>query len=148
MFYLGGTLLGLIAALFACWPLLRRRAIEKGKSLQHDQIVRDVYRERLAELEGETQDPALRQEIENELGAVLLSEEQGAAEATGSDAGKSISVWLIALLIPVCGGLLYYQVADPTVQSIRGAEEVLTIAAEDTVVLESWARRLQNAPRL
>jgi cytochrome c-type biogenesis protein CcmH len=142
MFYLGATFLGLIAALFTCWPLLRKRVANSAESLQHDQVVRAVFRQRLAELEGETQDPDLRQEIENELGAVLLSEEQAAADTTAGDYGKATSVWLIALLIPICGALLYWQVADPTLQNIRGAEEVLTVAADDTVVLESWVRRL------
>lgn len=146
MFYLGGTLLGLIAAAFACWPLLRRRKLQR--STHHDQVVRDLYRNRLVELEGETQDNALRAEIRAELGAVLLMEELPAADPTASTdvsaTEHQAGVWLMAVLIPVCALFLYMAVADPGLEEIRGAEEVLTLSVEDGAALESWAVKLDQ----
>jgi cytochrome c-type biogenesis protein CcmH len=146
MFYLGGTLLGLIAAAFVCWPLLRRRKLQR--STHHDQVVRDLYRNRLVELEGETQDTALRAEIRTELGAVLLTEELPAADAAAGADGLATEhqagVWLLAVLIPVCALFLYMAVADPGLAKIRGAEEVLTLSVEDGAALESWALKLDQ----
>ena len=72
MFYLMVGVLVLLAAAFACWPMLRPK-VNKARP-EHDQAVREVYRARVQELEGETEDNQLRQEIETELGAVLLTE--------------------------------------------------------------------------
>ena len=150
MFYLGGTVMALVAAAFACWPLLRGQLRRRRGRIetQHDQVVRDVYRNRLVELERETEDSTLRAEIETELGAVLLTEE---VRAQDSDAGEDVTdrghktgVWLMAMLIPVCAVVLYTAVADPGLEEIRGAEEVLTLAVEDGVALESWALRLHQ----
>ena len=139
MLYFLALLLGLLAAGFACWPWLKRRP--QQQAVQHDQVVRDVFRNRVDELQTETVDASLRAEIENELGAVLLTETRGAETAAESRRNPRALALALAMLVPVAGVGLYYGVADPGLQDIRGAEEVLTMSADD-VALQSWQRRL------
>jgi cytochrome c-type biogenesis protein CcmH len=146
MFYFGAALLGLLAAIFACWPAVRSRREHSRKPLvEHNQVVRDVYRSRVAELARETEDQALRAEIEDELGAVLLTEVEPDASAAPTVAFgfKRTVVWLLAALVPLGGVAVYLLVAEPTLQQIRGAEEVLSLAADDPA-LESWALKLSE----
>ena len=142
MFYTVVIFLSILAAGFVVWPLFRRPGRVPG--VLHDEAVRDVYRERVGELAGETLDEDLRAEIETELGAVLLTEAQrntGTQEATS---GRRMLTMLLAAMIPLGSLSVYFSVADPELEQIRGAEEILTLANDDTVALESWARRLSE----
>lgn len=100
-----------------------------------------MFKTRVDELKSETLDDALRAEIENELGAVLLTETREAHPVSEAAGNPRPLVLALALLIPLAGIGLYYGVADPGLQDIRGAEEVLTLSADD-VALQSWQRRL------
>ena len=95
MLYLLALLLALLAAGFACWPWLKRRS--RATAVQHDQVVRDVFKNRVDELKTETLDDSLRAEIENELVAVLLTETRE-AELSG-DAGRNPRVLAMALAL-------------------------------------------------
>jgi len=149
MFYLVIAVLGFVAAGFACWPLLQPR-VSKAAA-EHDLAVKTLYRERLEELGRETEDPELRAEMETELGAVLLSETDGNPSrsdadprAAGAAAGTSLLGWALALLVPLLGIAAYFTVAEPGLQQIRGAEEVLSLGMEDDVALQSWALKLEE----
>lgn len=139
MFYFVCLLLALLAAGFVCWPLLNRRGVVAEVS--HDEVVKDVYRQRYDELSGETSDPLLRGEIENELGAVLLTESLGDVDQTEISRQKAGLSWALAILVPVSAIGVYFLVAEPELQNIRGAEEVLYLAADDPA-LQGWAERL------
>ncbi len=147
MFYFVCLLLALLAAVFVCWPLLNRRGVVAEVS--HDEVVKDVYRQRYDELPSETDDTLLRGEIENELGAVLLTESLGDVDQTEISTQKTALSWSLALLVPLFALGIYFTVAEPELQNIRGAEEVLTMAADDAA-LQEWAERLsahtQNSP--
>jgi cytochrome c-type biogenesis protein CcmH len=47
-------------------------------------------------------------------------------------------------LVPVLGLFLYFTVAEPGLQQIRGAEEVLGLSMEDEVALQSWSLKLED----
>ena len=153
MFYFVVALLGLLAAGFACWPLLKPR-ISKS-SAEHDLAVKALYRERLEELGRETEDPELRAEMETELGAVLLSEtghhsegdgvqESAAPAAHRATSRSAMAGWLAGVLVPLLGIAAYFVVAEPGLQQIRGAEEVLALGVEEEVALQSWALKLED----
>ncbi len=132
--------MGLLAAAFVSWPLLNRRGVVA--EISHDEVVKDVYRQRFDELGGETADGALRSEIENELGAVLLTESLGDVDQTDLVKQQTGFSWLLALLVPVVAVIVYFAVAEPSLQNIRGAEQVLSMAADDAE-LPSWQQRLE-----
>lgn len=140
MFYLLCVLMGLVAAACVCWPLLTRRGVVA--EISHDEVVKDVYRQRFDELGGETADGILRGEIENELGAVLLTESLGDVDQTHLANQKTGVSWLLALLVPVIGVMVYFSIAEPGLQNIRGAEQVLSMAADDAE-LPGWQQRLE-----
>ncbi len=149
MFYFVVGVLGLLAAGFACWPLLKP-SVTKA-SAEHDLAVKTLYRERLEELGRETEDADLRAEMESELGAVLLSETdnnakllQATAEAGPAPMTKPLLGWSIGVLVPVLGIAAYFAVAEPGLQQVRGAEEVLALGFEDEVALQSWALKLEE----
>lgn len=148
MFYFIVGLLGLLAAGFACWPLLKPR-VSKATA-EHDLAVKALYRERLEELGRETEDPQLRAEMETELGAVLLTETgsdaqpANSAAAVGGSSSTPVLGWLLGVLVPVLGIAAYLVVAEPGLQQIRGAEEVLSLGMEDEVALQSWALKLEE----
>jgi cytochrome c-type biogenesis protein CcmH len=147
VFYFVCLLLALLAAGFVCWPLLNRRGVVA--EISHDEVVKDVYRQRYDELSSETADTQLRGEIENELGAVLLTESLGDVDQTEISQQKAGLSWALALIVPLAALGVYFLVAEPELQNIRGAEEVLSLPADDPS-LQSWAERLaahtQNSP--
>jgi cytochrome c-type biogenesis protein CcmH len=139
----------MVAAGFVGWPMLRRR--QGAVEVDHQQLVRSIYRARLAELANETDDGQLRSEMESELGAVLLTDARtdALADEPRSPARVGLVGWLCIALIPLGGLTLYLSISDPELQQIRGAEEVLSLANDD-VAVQSWALKLQervgNAP--
>ena len=109
MFYLAASFLALLAALFAAWPLFSRRNRDSSaadsareKTRERNAIVRALYRNRLQELATETVDDTLREEMETELGAVLLTETDAIEPAGGpdpaavADSGRSRLVWVVS----------------------------------------------------
>ncbi|XOV82282.1 MAG: c-type cytochrome biogenesis protein CcmI [bacterium] len=147
MFYFICLLLALLAAVFVCWPLLNRRGVVAEVS--HDEVVKDVYRQRYDELPVETADPQLRGEIADELGAVLLTESLGDVDQTEISKQKTGLSWFLGALVPLAAVGVYLLVAEPELHEIRGAEEVLTLAADDAA-LQNWVARLsahtENSP--
>jgi len=149
MIFVVGVLLCMLAAGFVGWPMLRRR--QRAAEVDHQQLVRSIYRARLAELANETDDGQLRGEMESELGAVLLTDARtdAVADEPRSSARVGLVGWLCVALIPLGGLTLYLSLSDPELQQIRGAEEVLSLANDD-VAVQSWALKLQervsNAP--
>jgi len=132
MFYFGAIFLVGLAAVFAAWPLLVNRRQTKTEEVNHSQVVRQVYRDRVAELTVETEDAQLRTEIENELGAVLLNEVQ--ADQPSDDLQGAMRYWIVVLLafaVPLAGVATYFVVAEPELQNIVGAEKVLRLGVED-----------------
>ena len=147
MFYLLASMLGLLAAAFAAWPLLRATRWGADDDVEHR--IRSLYRARLQEVQSEVEDPALREEMQVELGAVLLSETQVSAGTNSAEASAtrpSRSGWWLALLmavsIPLAGVGLYGLVSDRGLQEVFGAEIVLAPELEDPVALQSWALKL------
>ena len=128
---------------FVCWPLWRPGRTRNQP--EHDQAVRVLYQSRMDELQGETDDETLLEEIQTELGAVLLSEVQPDAQVgPESVSSGTASGWLLAVLIPVLGLATYLTVAEPGLQAVRGAEAVLSLSIEEDVALNSWALKLQD----
>lgn len=145
MFYFGAIFLVGLAAVFAAWPLLVNRRQTKTEEVNHSQVVRQVYRDRVAELTVETEDAQLRTEIENELGAVLLNEVQ--ADQPSDDLQGAMRYWIVVLLafaVPLAGVATYFVVAEPELQNIVGAEKVLRLGVEDEVELALWAEKLSK----
>ncbi len=138
MFASIGIFLGLLAAAFVAWPL---RSTAQSTT-RHDDVMRALYRARVDEVEAETDDAVLLEELHSELGAVLLSE-QVAEQAPPLTLTPS-SRWLVvlALIIPLLGVSLYLQVSTPGLRTIQGAQAVLSASADDIAELQSWQIRL------
>jgi cytochrome c-type biogenesis protein CcmH len=118
--------------------------------------VRALYRDRVAELEAEAAagrlDPAMRQQVLEELGTSLLDDyREFEAAATGADGvgrergGAARSAWLLALLLPMAGLGIYWAIGEPTADTVAGAVAVLRLDPErDRAELEAWRDRLER----
>ena len=147
MLWLFGPLLVIAAVAFIVWPLLRHT--HRGTTLEHDEAVRALYRARLEELDIEQAahrvDAAARDELRDELGAVLLAEqaEQTSPDAAGVQKGGQRLLLVLAIAVPALAFVILANVADLGLEEIRGAEAVLSLSSDtDAPVIESWRRRL------
>jgi len=156
MLYLIAGLLLLLALGFTVWPLLRAR---RGTApvASRVELMRALYRDRVAELDREAGggqlDQEIRAEVEEELGANLLDEYQqakaqadamAAAEAATPGGGRRTAVLAVALLVPVLAALVYWSVGEPAAPQIAGAAEVLRLDPQhDRVRIERWRDRLE-----
>ncbi len=145
------TGLTLLAIGFAVLPFLRpgarTRAVHRGATL------RALYRQRVAELNEESAagivNPASLEEMEQELGGVLLKEFQPDVEL---QTGERSRVWIaVGLVIPVLAALIYQQVGEPDAHVLRrGAEIIHLDPANDTLALDRWrhtlVERVSNKP--
>lgn len=153
MIYIGFIGLCLIAAIFVALPVFRRGRVDSAT--EHAATMKALYRQRLEELDGEgsAYDANLHQDLRQELGAVLLAEHDAdSALTTKSQAQQSTQStasvrWLSvgALLVPAMAMALYWQVADPFLQQIKGAEIVLSLPFETHQdEIEVWSQKLQD----
>ncbi len=138
------VVLGLLAAAFVAYPLVRRlvggRVGDTGVTYNHS--IKAQYRARFGELDAEVADPALRDEIRDELGEILLDEVVEGEESAG-DSGQSRWAWAGAAGVPLIGILVYFTVSDPTALAVRGAESVMQLdPSQAQAELESWRMRL------
>ncbi len=143
MLYFVVSLFALAALAFAAWPLIRRG--RDRESLGYDEAIKQLYRQRAAELEVEAPDAALREELTSDMGAVLLTEAQADQETLPAavQPGRPVLLLAVAAMVPILAVVLYFTVADPGVTRISGAEAVMTLnAQEDRAALESWRDRL------
>ncbi len=153
MMYIGFIGLCLIAAIFVALPMFRRGGVDS--TIEHAATMKALYRQRLKELDGEgsVYDANLDEDLRQELGAVLLAEHDADVTLTAkSEQQKSTQStasvrWLSAgaLLLPAIAMALYWQVADPFVHEIKGAEIVLSLPFETHQdELEVWSQKLQD----
>jgi cytochrome c-type biogenesis protein CcmH len=156
MLYLIAGLLLALALAFTLWPLLRPRHGIRPVTSRVD-LMRALYRDRVAELDREAGagqlDAEIRGEVEEELGANLLddyqqaraqADAQAAAEAAAPASGRRAALWAVALLVPVLAALVYLSVGEPAAPQIAGASEVLGLDPQtDRVRIERWRDRLE-----
>ena len=167
MLYAVGICLGMLASLFALWPILRKRLFrEHGATVSHDQFMRDLYRDRVEELAVEAHDDDVRLAMRDERGAVLLAESNAPVESasqspgtpppgTESPSSESPSsesegaesrgpLLAIALATLLAGYAVYWSSADIGQLDVVGAEDVLILSVDThRAAIESWARRLE-----
>jgi len=157
MLYLIAGLLLALALAFTLWPLLRPRSGIRPVTSRVD-LMRALYRDRVAELDREAGagqlDAEIRSEVEEELGANLLddyqqasvqADAQAAAEAAAPAAGRRAALWAVALLVPMLAALVYWSVGEPAAPQIAGASEVLSLDPQtDRVRIERWRDRLEG----
>jgi len=158
MLYLAALGLGVIASLFALWPLLSRRRT----TVEHDQFMRDLYRDRVDELEHEPHDPEVRRVMQDELGAVLLveselvshrdqdsvsgqdgaSRQDGASSTHPREPAKAL-MFAIAFATLVMGYAVYWTSADVGQLDVVGAEDIMMMSPDThRALIENWSQRL------
>lgn len=135
-----------LAVASVLWPFLKPTPQKTLVVRDHAAIVRELYRSRAKEVAQEvayeTNDPELFAELRDELGLVYLSE-QFAAESDTSSASKRGWLYLLAALVPILSLALYFQISDPSLLDLRGAQRVL-MATEGDPELQAWQSRLQS----
>jgi cytochrome c-type biogenesis protein CcmH len=144
MFVSISLMLCMLAMGFVLWPLVNKRSkqISSGAVVEHDAVIRALYRGRVEEVATETADSDLLGELHNELSAVLLVEQTTQKSPTATTRGHPRWLVGLSLFVPVLAVLLYFQISDPSLPALRGAESVLTASEEDVAELESWRLRL------
>ena len=137
--------MSLLGAAFLCWPLLGRSAARSAD----DRLaaLRSAYQLRLDELaRDDARDPAVRTELEAELGQLLLSEADriGVPQAREHGAAK-VWVYVSAAAVLLGSWLLFAFVSDYDVEKVAGAEAVLQLdASRDAEQLEHWIGQLEG----
>ncbi|MFV2090504.1 MAG: c-type cytochrome biogenesis protein CcmI, partial [Pseudomonadales bacterium] len=146
MFYLWSSVLLGLAMGFVVWALLRPTKAGTSK-VSRQRMVTALYRDRLQELRGEVSDSQIdgeaRADLEQELGAALLTDY---AEETDEVFHASGNVGLAAMsagLLMVGALLVYPLVGDPAALQLSGAEEILQMdPSQDAEALDGWRRQL------
>jgi cytochrome c-type biogenesis protein CcmH len=145
-----------VAVGFVVWPLLRPRQMQDPAAVGEDRAatVRALYRQRLAELDGEIAvgqlAPEARETVAAEIGAALLADYPatdpgaGPAGAAGANAPSPLLAAVLAIALVLGSIAIYVQVGEPGAPEIAGAEALLrlnphTQAAE----LQDWQARLE-----
>ncbi|MEM9620988.1 MAG: c-type cytochrome biogenesis protein CcmI [Pseudomonadota bacterium] len=146
----------LFALLFVLWPALRAQGKRQDMAAAadpHDQVVLHLYEQRIGELDKEVDDHHVRAQMQDELGAVLLSEvtdgidESDARERTGVQAdrlplGQTVGS---VMFVPVLALALFFWISDPGVTRVQGAEALMALSAEeDEAALQDWRSRLRT----
>jgi len=146
VFYLWSSVLLGLAMGFVVWALLRPTRAGTSK-VSRQRMVTALYRDRLQELRGEVSDSQIdgeaRADLEQELGAALLTDY---AEETDEVFHASGNVGLAAMSagLLMVGALLVYQlVGDPAALQLSGAEEILQMdPSQDAEALDGWRQQL------
>ena len=159
MFWLLALSLALAAVGFIVSPVLRLRWVGQGR--RHAAILRELYRQRVRELDEEARSGLLadeqRAEMEEELGQALLSEwredesqesqvSQSAPEGDGEVQGKAASLgrgawaWLLfAAAMSLVAVGLYLQLGEPQAGALRDAPTLMALdPAADRMELDRW----------
>ena len=134
----------------------------------HNEVVREIYQQRIAELAAEVEDEELRAQVQSDLGAVLLTEYQDEAEAAMTDLGNAdksvnkilpgglsqasavakrsgLTAWGLVIALAGVTLLVFISVADFGVNKIRGAEVVLQLSAENQQTqIKNWQELLSE----
>lgn len=154
MFWVWAALLGLAGAAFAAAPFFR-----SGRGgIERDAMLRELYRQRLDELDDEAHSGLLesgeRQAMEAELGRALLdefsneapaSDRRGSMEVAAPSAKESLGwAWLAAgLAAPVVAVALYLSIGEPDASWLSNASKVMLLdPAQDRIELDRWRARL------
>jgi cytochrome c-type biogenesis protein CcmH len=138
MFYALALCLGAIAVAFVLWPLVAKHR----KRIEHGQFMRDLYRDRVHELETEARDDETRRAMEDELGAVLLAEVDETAMAE-ERVGSARLVGGIAVAAVVLGYAVYWIAADIGQLDVAGAEDVMMLSPQTHApAIQSWSEKL------
>lgn len=153
MFWLITGVLALLAVGFTAWPFLRGARAEAGTS-NRGEVIRALYKDRLAELEAEAHagqlDSVTREQVAEELGANLLAEyreqDPAAAQPDRVPRGRlSVAVWLAAILVPGLAIVVYFSAGEPGAGDIAGANAVLELDAQtQRPEIRAWAERLDR----
>jgi cytochrome c-type biogenesis protein CcmH len=144
---------GVCAAAFVAFPLLRSRRVADADSqsgADRSAMARALYRDRLAELDGEVAvgqlAPEARELMAAEMGAALLADypvEDRATSLTNAPA-PMLALGVVLLLVTASVGI-YLQVGEPGASGIAGAEEVLSLDPRTQASeLQQWRTRLQS----
>jgi len=141
---------GLMVAVALAWllPVLLRGLATAG-SESHATANLAVLRDQLAELERDvargTLSPALYQQSRDDLDRRVLEEmAETPSAATGGGRARGTAV-AIALLVPLCAGLLYWQLGSPgAINSALSHAEKFTPAQVEEMVSKLAARLEQN----
>ena len=142
---------GLMVAVALSWllpVLLRGRRMSEAES--HAAANLAVLRDQLAELERDvargTLSPALYQQSRDDLDRRVL-EEMAEATPVAATAGRARGTALaIAVLVPLCAGLLYWQLGSPgAIGSALSHAEKFTPAQVEEMV-SKLAARLEQTP--
>lgn len=152
MTWLWVLLLVLVAGACSAWAWMRPRRSSARAIAAPDAVVRNIYRDRVAELDAEVAagrlDADVRGQVEDELGLALLDDyrEFEAAPASVASAASG-PAWrgALALVVLVVGAAagLYALVGMPTAARIEGASVVLRLDPEkDRAALTDWRERL------
>ncbi|MBX3705241.1 MAG: c-type cytochrome biogenesis protein CcmI [Pseudomonadales bacterium] len=159
MYWILALLLLGIAAFCVAWPLVRRAAAARSAGPVPDAeassaTVRAVYQDRLTELRAEIAagriDPAIQEQVMEELRAALLDDyreleaagagRHAAARGTG---GAGRLGWVLACLLPLGGLGVYWIIGEPSAGTVVGAAAVLQLDPDrDRAEIEAWRERL------
>ena len=143
--------IGIAAAVaFVVYPLLRRSR-EQAAGADRAAMVRALYRDRLAELDGEVEvgqlAPEARDAVAAEIGAALLADHPNDAPVPGAEdngPAPGLAVLLAGVLV-LASVTIYWQVGEPSGHEIVGAEAVLGLDPRtQSAELEAWQGRLAN----
>lgn len=156
MLNLGFLGLLIIALCFLLLPVVLWRRRGESVDVSRRRVMQNIYQQRLEEF-GDSftarsagDESAVQQELVDELGRVMLAEEESFVSTGTTDGGVEtqsansvrFGVTLLVCLVPLLAVALYAWVADPGAETVRGAEVILSLPAGETTQLESWRDRL------
>ena len=138
------------AAAFVIYPLVRRSR-QQLVGTDRAAMVRALYRDRLAELDGEVElgqlAPEARDAVAEEMGAALLADYPADAAVPGAEhdpPAPGLAV-LVAGVLVLASVAIYWQVGEPSGHTIVGAEAVMGLDARtQSAELEVWQGRLAS----
>ena len=143
---IGFIVLSLLAALFVLLPLLLRGGDWRGAGSNASMSL-GWYRQRLDELAGETADASVKEELEAELGQVLLADFEQGTETVAVNSKAPLQTWLLVLLVaavPLLAWAVYSWNGDPGAARVMGAEAVLNMdPSQQRGEILGWQERLQ-----
>ena len=150
-FYLSATLMALLAAAFAAWPLLRSRRTNRAAP-EHDAANVAVYSDQLSELQSDLSNKLLTQAqfdlARNELERRVLQDvpaQQGGAEKVNNKTAPYLGIAL-ALAIPLGGALLYYKLGNPGAMISPPVDPALAQLQQVQALLPKLEQRLREKP--
>lgn len=146
-FYVAAGLMVGVALAWLLPVLLRGRDVSQGES--HAAANLAVLRDQLAELERDvargTLSPAMYQQSRDDLDRRVLEEMAEAAPATAAVGQARRTAFVLAALVPLCAGLLYWQLGSPgAIDSPLSHAQKFSPAQVEEMVTKLAARLEQN----